>query len=39
MKKNVGKQVSFNIVDNKGTKFLISTKILAVKTIKTLQGK
>lgn len=39
MKDNVGKQVSFNIVDAKGKKFPLTTKILAVKTIKTPQGK
>lgn len=39
MKENVGKQVSFNIVDAKDNKFPVSTKILDVKTIKTPQGK
>lgn len=39
MKSNIGKQVSFNVVDAKGKKFPLTTKILAVKTVKTPQGK
>lgn len=39
MQDNVGKIVTFNIVDAKGVKFPISTKILAVKTTKTPQGR
>lgn len=39
MKDNIGKVVSFNVVDTQGIEYPISTKILAVKTITMPQGK
>lgn len=39
MKNNVGKMISFDIVDAKGNNHPLKTKILDVKTIKTPQGK
>ncbi|MCP4322853.1 MAG: hypothetical protein GY787_13595 [Alteromonadales bacterium] len=39
MKLNVGKKVSFNIIDENGYIFPTSTKVLAVRTVITPQGK
>lgn len=39
MKNNVGKMISFDIIDANGNNHPIKTKILDVKTIKTPQGK
>jgi hypothetical protein len=39
MKKNVGKQINFDLVNGNGKHYAMQSTILAVKTIKTPQGK